>query len=171
MFPTRVPAKERGREIENACAAASPTAADLGDVQAPGGLIGFRPRRRDGAGRAACLDGRTQGGGRVGSAKGLDEDDAGETVALRPDDGQPAVVPEEEPTQVAGQFRPGLDRVGMIRERPELHEIPRAVGPGEGRGGWRLLQPRRRLSRGRGPHCSPARAVGQRGWTWGFVAR
>ena len=36
---------ERDGAIENARATASPTAAGFGDVQASGGLIGYRPNR------------------------------------------------------------------------------------------------------------------------------
>ncbi len=98
-----------------------------------------RPNRRDGAGRAAGLDGYTQGGGGFGGGKGLREHDAQEAVFFRRDDGQRAIVMVEDVRQVECQFRPCLDRVGVIRERPELHDILPPAGPVEGRDGWRLL--------------------------------
>ena len=104
---------------------ASATAVGFGDTPPVRVPAGRKPNRRDGAGRAAGLDGCTQGGGGFGGGKDLYEYDACETVALRPDDGKPAV--EEETTQVHGQFRLRPQGGGMIRERPELHEMPAAA--------------------------------------------
>ena len=152
-------------------ATALPTAAELGDMQAAGGLIGFRPSSCDGAVQVARLDRHTQGGGGVGGGKGLREHDAQEAVFFRRDDGQRAIVMAEDIRQVEGQFRPCLDRIDVIREHPELHDILPTAGPVEGRDGWRLLQPCRRLSRGMGPHSSPVPALTGAGGRGPGVAR
>ena len=105
--------------------------------------MGFASRRPGGAlpgaGRAAGLDRRTQGGGDFGGGKDLREHDTQEAVFFRRDDGQRAIVIAEDVRQVEGQFRLCLDRVGVIRERPELHDILPTAGQVEGRDGWRLL--------------------------------
>ena len=118
---------------------ASQTAMGFGDTSPGRGTTGHRPNRRDGAGRAAGLDGGTQGGGDFGGGKDLREHDTQEAVFFRRDDGQRTIVMVEDVRQVKCQFRPCLDRVGVIRERPELHDILPTAGPVEGRDGWRLL--------------------------------
>ena len=110
---------------------ASPTATGLGDTPPVRVPAGHRPNRRDGAGQAARLKPRTQSGGGFGGGKGLREHDAQETVFFRRDDGQRAIVMAEDVRQVDGQFRPCLDLVVMIRERPESHDIPAATVPFE----------------------------------------
>ena len=135
-FPTRLPCMEREGEIENARAMASPIAVGFGDTPPVRGTTGHRPTRRDGAGQAARFKPRTQGGG-FGGGKGLCEHDAREAVSLRRNDAQQVMVMAEDVRQVASQVRPCLDRVAMIRERPELHDIPAAVVPFE-RGTGRL---------------------------------
>ena len=103
---------------------ASATAVGFGDTPPVRVPSGHRPTLRDGAVQAARFKPRTQGGGSFGGGKGPREHDVREAVSLRRDDAQWAIVMAEDVQQVEGQFRPCRNRVGMIRERPELHEIP-----------------------------------------------
>ena len=116
---------------------ASATAVGFGDTPPVRVPSGHRPTLRDGAVQAARLKPRTQGGGSFGGGKSLREHDAREAVSLRRDNTQQVMVMTEDVRQVAGQVRPCLEGIGMIRERPELHDIPAAVVPFE-RGTGRL---------------------------------
>ena len=104
-----------------------------------------RPSNRDVTIRAARLDHRTQGSSGVTGTKGMREQDARETAVLRGHDGQPAVVVAEDAREFASQLRSRADRVRMLRERPELDEIPAAAGRAESLGSRRMPCRRSRL--------------------------
>ena len=127
---------EREGESGSVHAMASATAVGFGDTPPVRVPSGHRPTLRDGAVQAARLKPCTQGGG-FGGGKSLREHDVREAVSLRRDDAQQVMVMAEDVRQVASQVRPCLDGIGMIRERPELHDIPAAVVPFE-RGTGRL---------------------------------